>query len=113
MVPATARSRSVVIVHEHGLLGEGLAQYLFQEAGVHARLVTVTDEPAVRGALARRPAVVVYESSLPGGSGALAAQCPGAVLIDVSGVFTDEVAAGPAVLLGRILDAVGSSAPPA
>ena len=103
-----------MIIHEHGLLGEGLAQYLLSTAGMRARTVSAADDEAVRAALARRPLVVVFESAEPGRESALHALCPGAVLIDVSGVFTSTVADPPAVVLERILAAVGGpSAQPA
>ncbi len=101
----TAR-RSVAIIHEHGLLGEGLAQYLSSAAGVDATVASAADPDAVHAALADRPAVVVYESNGPGRQFDLAALCPGAVLIDVSSVFTAEVASTPALVLARVLEAL-------
>ncbi len=106
MVALTAR-RSVVIIHEHGLLGEGLAQYLLSSAGVEAKVESADDPEAVRAALADHPAVVVYESNGPGRLFDLAALCPDAVLIDVSSVFSAEVESTPALLLQRILDTIG------
>ncbi len=109
-----AAQRSVVIIHEHGLLGEGLAQYLLTTGGLRARAVSATDARAVKRALAARPAVVVYESNGPGRSYDLGALCPGAVLIDVSAVFSAGLAASPGDLLARIVEALHrSSARPA
>jgi len=105
VVAVTAR-RSVVIIHEHGLLGEGLAQYLLSAAGVQAKVESAEDPEAVKAALADHPAVVIYESNGPGRQFDLAALCPDAVLIDVSSVFTAEVASTPALVLQRILDTV-------
>ena len=105
---------SVVIIHEHGLLGEGIAQYLLTAAGVRAAVVSALETDAVRTALDTHPAVVIYESNGPGRDYDLPALCPCAELIDVSSVFTSEVSSTSAALLGRILAAVGSrSARPA
>lgn len=100
-----------MIIHEHGLLGEGLAQYLLSAAGMRARAVPASDDRAVRSALARHPIVVVFESAEPGRESTLAALCPEAVLIDISGVFTSEITDPPTVVLDRILAAVGGASP--
>ncbi len=107
---AVAAHPSVVIIHEHGLLGEGIAQYLLTAAGVRAEAVPAAETDAVRAALDTHPAVVIYESNGPGRAFDLPALCPCAELIDVSSVFTSEVSSTSAALLERILAAVGGSA---
>ncbi len=104
--------RQVVIVFEHDLLGEGLAQYFRTVAGIRSRTARALDGAAVRRALSDCPEVVVVESSaVPVAD--VASLCPNAVLIDVSGVFTAEVAPRPAAILERILAVVGHTAQPA
>ncbi len=107
---AVAAPPSVVIIHEHGLLGEGIAQYLLTTAGVRSDVVSAAEPDAVSAALATHPTVVIYESNGPGRAFDLPALCPCAELIDVSSVFTSEVSVTSAALLGRILAAVGASA---
>ena len=103
----TEAQRSVVILYEHSLLGEGIAKYLRAELGVQASVASANDLEAVKSALAHGPAVVIFQLSESLRQLDLAALAPQAVLIDVSTVVTR----GPAVStdtagLERILQAV-------
>ncbi|MEP7036460.1 MAG: hypothetical protein ABI662_10470 [Dermatophilaceae bacterium] len=99
--------RSVVILYEHALLGEGIARYLRAKSGVEAMVTSARDLAAVTSALALGPAVVIFERSEPLREVDLTALAPQAVLIDVSTVVTR----GPSVTgdtngLEKILQAV-------
>ena len=80
--------RSVVILYEHALLGEGIAKYLRTKSGVEAMLTSARDLDAVTSALAFGPTVVIFERSEPLRQVDLTALAPQAVLIDVSTVVT-------------------------
>ena len=99
--------RSVVILYEHSLLGEGIAKYLRAELGVQATVASANDLNAVKSALALGPAVVIFELSEPLQQVDLTTLAPHAVLIDVSTVVTRGSAVSPdAAGLERILQAV-------
>ena len=80
--------RSVVILYEHALLGEGIARYLRTKGGVEAMVTSARDLDAVTSALAFGPTVVIFERSEPLRQVDLTALAPHAVLIDVSTVVT-------------------------
>ena len=80
--------RSVVILYEHALLGEGIARYLRTKGGVEAMVTSARDLDAVTSALAFGPTVVIFERSEPLRQVDLTALAPQAVLIDVSTVVT-------------------------
>jgi hypothetical protein len=109
-VAGEAQQRSVVILYEHALLGEGLATYLRAQIGVEATLGSTHDPEAVRSALALDPAVVIFESDDPFEEFDLGTLAPHAVLIDVSTVITRGSAMTPFVAgLEQILQAVRDS----
>jgi DNA-binding NarL/FixJ family response regulator len=109
-VASEAQQRSVVILYEHPLLGEGLAKYLRAQIGVEATLGSTHDPEAVRSALALNPAVVIFESNDPSEQFDLGTLAPHAVLIDVSTVITRGSAVTPCVAgLEQILQAVRDS----
>jgi hypothetical protein len=64
-VASEAQKRSVVILYEHALLGEGLAKYLRAQIGIEATLGSTRDPSAVKSALALNPGVVIFESNDP------------------------------------------------
>jgi hypothetical protein len=100
----------VVILYEHALLGEGIARYLLAQVGVVATLASALDVQAVISALALRPAVVIFESTVPLLQPDLATLAPQAVTIDVSTVVTRGSAISPDPAgLEKILQAVRSS----
>jgi hypothetical protein len=106
-VASEAQQRSVVILYEHALLGEGLATYLRAQIGVEATLSSTHDPEAVRSALALNPAVVIFESNDPFEPFDLGTLAPHAVLIDVSTVITRGSSVTPSVAgLEQILQAV-------
>jgi hypothetical protein len=76
--------RSVVILYEHSLLGEGIARFVRTQTGIRPTVAPAHDADAVTCALAVDPSVVIYELSEPLHQGDLAALVPHAVLIDVS-----------------------------
>ncbi len=80
--------RSVVILYEHALLGEGIARYLRAKIGVEAMVASARDLDAVTSALACGPTVVIFERNEPLREFDLTALAPQAVLIDVSTVVT-------------------------
>ena len=102
--------RSVVILYEHPLLGEGIAKYLRTKGGVEAMVASARDLDAVTSALAFGPTVVIFERSEPLREVDLAALAPRAVLIDVSTVVTcgPSVSAEASGLEGILRDVVGS-----
>jgi hypothetical protein len=109
-VAGEAQQRSVVILYEHALLGEGLAKYLRAQIGVEAALGSTHDPEAVRSALALSPAVVIFESDDPFEQLDLRTLAPHAVLIDVSTVITRGSAVTPCdARLEQILQAVRDS----
>ena len=79
---------TVVILYEHALLGEGIAQYLRAQIGVEATLGSAHHPSAVKAALALDPEVVIFESNDPFQHFDLRTLVPHAVLIDVSTVIT-------------------------
>jgi len=97
----------VVILHEHPLLGEGIAKYLSAQLGVEAIIASGDDLEAVTAALALGPAVVIFERSDRLRQLDLAALAPHADLIDVSTVVARGLgdSSGDAGL-ERILQAV-------
>jgi len=104
---STEAQRSVVILYEHSLLGEGIAKYLRAELGVRATVASANDLEAVKAALAHGPAVVIFQLSESLRQLDLAALAPQAELIDVSAVVTRGAAITPdAAGLERILQAV-------
>ena len=103
----TEAQRSVVILYEHSLLGEGIAKYLRAELGVQATVASANDLEAVKAALATAPAVVIFQLSESLRQLDLAALAPQADLIDVSAVVTRGAVFTPdAAGLERILQAV-------
>jgi hypothetical protein len=109
-VASEAQKRSVVILYEHALLGEGLAKYLRAQIGIEATLGSTRDPSAVKSALALNPGVVIFESNDPFEQFDLATLVPHAVLIDVSTVITRGSAVTPCVAgLEQILQAVRDS----
>ena len=80
--------RTVAILYEHALLGEGIATYLRAKIGVEATLGRAHDPLAVRSALAKGPDVVIFESDNPFQQFDLSTLAPDAVLIDLSTVIT-------------------------
>jgi hypothetical protein len=99
--------RSVVILYEHALLGEGIARHVLAQSGVEATVARAHDLEAVTAALAFDPAVVIFELSTPLQQGDLATLAPHAVLIDVSAaVGRGWTVSPPAAGLERILEAV-------
>jgi len=86
-VPTSAQ-RSVVILYEHALLGEGIAKHLRTKTGVEATVASTRQPEAVTAALALGPAVVIFESSDPFNEFDLTTLAPNAVLIDLSAVIT-------------------------
>jgi len=103
----TEVQRSVVILYEHSLLGEGIAKYLRGELGVQATVASANDLNAVKSALAHGPAVVIFQLSESLRQLDLAALAPQADLIDVSAVVTRGTVITPdAAGLERILQAV-------
>jgi len=108
-VPKAAQ-RSVVILYEHALLGEGIAKHLRAKAGVEATVASTRHPEAVTAALALGPAVVVFESSDPFNQFDLSLLAPQAVLIDVSTVIMRGAAVAPCPAgLEQILAAVHDS----
>jgi len=104
---STEAQRSVVILYEHSLLGEGIAKYLRAELGVRATVASANDLEAVKAALATAPAVVIFQLSESLRQLDLAALAPQAELIDVSAVVTRGTVITPdAAGLERILQAV-------
>jgi hypothetical protein len=99
--------RSVVILYECALLGEGIAKYVRAQIGVDATVTSAHDLEAVTSALATGPAVVVFELSDTLRELDLAKLAPHAQLIDVSTVMTPGPVVSPSVTgLERILQAV-------
>lgn len=99
--------RSVVILYEHPLLGEGIARHVRTQTGVRTTVAAARDADAVSSALADEPSVVIYELSQPLPQGDIAALAPQAVLVDVSAAVTLGVGvAEPAPDLDDILRAV-------
>jgi hypothetical protein len=78
----------VVILYEHALLGEGIAQHVLTRCGVRARVAPAHDLEAVTSALALDPSIVIFELTEPLQQGDLATVAPHALLIDVSGAVT-------------------------
>ena len=102
-----AAQRSVVILYEHALLGEGIAKHLRAKARVEATVVSTRHPEAVTSALALGPAVVIFESSDPFNQFDLSQLAPQAVLIDVSTVIMRGAAVAPCPAgLEQILAAV-------
>ena len=98
---------SVVIVYEHGLLGEGLSAYLHAALALEPTTVSVHDVDAVHDALSAGPAVVVVETGLDDIALALGLLAPGAVLVDVSAVFARGLARADYLgTLERVVDEV-------
>ena len=100
---------SVVILYQHALLGEGIAKLLHAQLGVEAMIALGDNPEAVTSALARGPAVVIFEMGDTLRQFDLTTLAPQAILIDVSTVVTR----GPVVSSGvagmeRILQAVRS-----
>ena len=105
-----ATQRSVVILYEHALLGEGIAKHLRAKAGVEATVASTRQPEAVTAALALGPAVVIFESSDPFNQFDLSQLAPQAVLIDVSTVIMRGAAQTPCPAgLEQILAAVRDS----
>ena len=105
-----ATQRSVVILYEHALLGEGIAKHLRTKTGVEATVASTRHPEAVTAALALGPAVVIFESSDPFNELDLATLLPNAVLIDLSAVITRGSAPSPSPAgLDQILDVVRDS----
>jgi hypothetical protein len=98
---------SVVILYEHALLGEGIAQHVLTHCGVQATVVPAHDVEAVTSALALDPSIVIFELTEPLQQGDLATVAPHALLIDISGSVTrGSVLVPDADGLERILRAV-------
>lgn len=107
---ASGAQRTVVILYEHPLLGEGIAKYLRAQTGVEAHLESAHNAAAVKAALARGPEVVIFESNDPFHQFDLVGLVPHAVLIDVSTVITRGSVQIPCVAgLEQILQAVRES----
>jgi hypothetical protein len=106
-----SKTRPVVILYEHALLGEGIAEYLLAQLGVEATVASAFDPQAVISLPALGPGVVIFELTESLGRVDLTPLAPGAVLIDVSTVVTRGPAlCGPAAAgLQRILQAVRNS----
>ena len=106
-----SKTRPVVILYEHALLGEGIAEYLLAQLGVEATVASALDPQAVISALALGPGVVIFELTESLGRVDLPTLAPGAILIDVSTVVTRGPAPSPDKAgLERILQAVRDSA---
>jgi len=102
--------RSVVILYEHALLGEGIAKHLRTKTGVEATVASTRQPEAVTAALALGPAVIIFESSDPFNQFDLSLLAPEAVLIDVSTVIMRGAAPSPCPAgLEQILAAVRDS----
>ena len=107
---AHGAQRTVVILYEHALLGEGIATYLRAQTGVEARLESANNPDAVKAALALSPEVVIFESNDPFTQFDLSTLVPYAVLIDVSTVITRGSVVAPCVAgFEQILQAVRDS----
>jgi hypothetical protein len=103
-------SRSVVILYEHALLGEGIARHILAQVGVLATVVPAYDLEAAQSALADDPSVVIFELCEPLHEGDIAGLAPHAVLIDVSAAVTrGSVVVPGAAGLEKILQAVRSA----
>ncbi|HEY5249049.1 MAG TPA: hypothetical protein VIJ15_11450 [Dermatophilaceae bacterium] len=107
---ASEAQHRVVILYEHALLGEGIANYLRAQVGIDATLGAADDPMAVRSALALGAEAVIFESNDPLGQFDLATLAPHAVLIDVSTVITRGSVITPCIAgLEQILQAVRDS----
>jgi len=106
-----SKTRPVVILYEHALLGEGIAEYLLAQLGVEATVASALDPQAVISALALGPGVVIFELTESLGRVDLPTLAPGAILIDVSTVVTrgPALCSPAAARLQRILQAVSNS----
>lgn len=99
--------RLVAVLHEHPLLGEGIARILSVETDSEVSVVSVGDRCAVEAVLARKPSVVIFEGS----------QCerdcrrlvPQAILIDVTSAMSTRTdpSVAPLDLKGIMLAARG------
>jgi hypothetical protein len=103
--------RPVVILYEHALLGEGIAEYLLAQLGVEATVASALDPQAIISALALGPGVVIFELTESLRRVDLTTLAPRAVLIDVSTVVTrGQALCSPAAAgLQRILQVVRNS----
>ena len=85
---ANKTPRPVVILYEHALLGEGIAEYILAQLGVEATVASALDRRAIISALALGPCVVIFELTESLRRVDLTTLAPRAVLIDVSTVVT-------------------------
>src|SRR4051794_40971427 len=76
--------RSVVILYEPPLRGEGIARHVRDQTGIGATVASAGDRDAVTAALEVDPSVVIYEPSGQLDQDELATLVPDALLIDVS-----------------------------
>lgn len=77
--------RRAVVLYEHELLGEGIADQL-RRGGVQVVVVRTSDDDAVAAALASRPCLVVAERATRGHRDRIRSLSPGARFVDVSRV---------------------------
>lgn len=102
---------SVLVVYVHGLLGEGIAAYL-RDRGFHAVVVDCRDLPAVAGALAQRPSVVIAETTTAECHHVINSISPSSRVVDVSQVIGRGCPEAASVVgFDAILDALADTLP--
>lgn len=102
---------SVLVIYVHGLLGEGIAAHL-RDHGFHAVVVDCRDLPAVAGALAQRPSVVIAETTTSECHDVIKSISPGSRVVDVSQVIGRGCPqAASVVRFDAILDALADTLP--
>lgn len=80
------RVGAVIVIYEHGLLGEGIAA-LLRDDGFEASIFDRCELAAIAVALTAHPAVVIAEQTTPECGRLIAEVSPGSRVVDVSKVI--------------------------